>query len=219
MNYGLALSLKMEKHLEDLVASASLENSNRDSLAGSANGMTSGEATQYGIQYQNHDGAESVVWGHGGAMRAQAQAQTPSGENASLSTPPNVHNQTLATWGDHDFEEKALSMAIEEVWEEDANSEEHKWPRPWAANGKSCRIGEIVLLVDSDTIVPEDCLRDAAREMNESPTVAIIQHESDVMQVANHYFENGIAYFTRRINRCISICEFCISIYSWGGGG
>lgn len=25
------------------------------------------------------------------------------------------------------------------------------------------------------------------------------------MQVANHYFENGIAYFTRRINRCISI--------------
>lgn len=25
------------------------------------------------------------------------------------------------------------------------------------------------------------------------------------MQVANHYFENGIAYFTKRINRCISI--------------
>jgi len=28
---------------------------------------------------------------------------------------------------------------------------------------------------------------------------------SDVMQVAHHYFENGIAYFTRRINRCISL--------------
>ena len=25
------------------------------------------------------------------------------------------------------------------------------------------------------------------------------------MQVAHHYFENGIAYFTRRINRCISM--------------
>jgi hypothetical protein len=25
------------------------------------------------------------------------------------------------------------------------------------------------------------------------------------MQVANHYFENGIAHFTRRINKCISI--------------
>lgn len=25
------------------------------------------------------------------------------------------------------------------------------------------------------------------------------------MQVAHHYFENGIAYFTRRINKCISL--------------
>jgi len=25
------------------------------------------------------------------------------------------------------------------------------------------------------------------------------------MQVANHYFENGIAHFTRRINKCISL--------------
>ncbi|KAI0683648.1 hypothetical protein BC835DRAFT_1295490, partial [Cytidiella melzeri] len=28
---------------------------------------------------------------------------------------------------------------------------------------------------------------------------------SDVMQVANHYFENGIAHFTRRINKSISL--------------
>jgi hypothetical protein len=28
---------------------------------------------------------------------------------------------------------------------------------------------------------------------------------ADVMQVANHYFENGIAHFTRRINKCISM--------------
>ncbi|KAF8954800.1 glycosyl transferase family group 2-domain-containing protein [Flammula alnicola] len=95
---------------------------------------------------------------------------------------------------------KALGMAIEEVWELSGR----RW-RPWAANGRATRIGEIVLIVDSDTVVPEDCLRDAAREMGASPTVAIIQHESDVMQVAHHYFENGIAYFTKRINRCISI--------------
>ena len=25
------------------------------------------------------------------------------------------------------------------------------------------------------------------------------------MQVAHHFFENGIAYFTQRINQCISI--------------
>ncbi|KAG5220997.1 CAZyme family GT [Salix suchowensis] len=45
--------------------------------------------------------------------------------------------------------------------------------------------------------VPEDCLRDAARELAISQEVAIIQHESDAMQVAHHYFENAIAYFTR----------------------
>jgi hypothetical protein len=28
---------------------------------------------------------------------------------------------------------------------------------------------------------------------------------SDVMQVAHHYFENGLAYFTRRVNRSISM--------------
>jgi cellulose synthase/poly-beta-1,6-N-acetylglucosamine synthase-like glycosyltransferase len=40
--------------------------------------------------------------------------------------------------------------------------------------------------------------------MAESPELAIIQHESDVLQVAHHYFENGITHFTKRINKCIS---------------
>ncbi|KAI0251039.1 glycosyl transferase family group 2-domain-containing protein [Lactifluus subvellereus] len=98
------------------------------------------------------------------------------------------------------LEDRALLRAVEETWEESGK----RW-KPWAKNGRACRIGEIVLLVDSDTLVPEDCLRDAAREMAECPTVAIIQHESDVMQVAHHYFENGIAYLTRRINKTISL--------------
>ena len=75
------------------------------------------------------------------------------------------------------------------------------------------------------TFVSQDCFRDAARELAECPEVAIIQHDSgervpclficagqmfnsfcvDVMQVAHHYFENGIAHFTRRINKCISM--------------
>ncbi|KZV85043.1 hypothetical protein EXIGLDRAFT_775927 [Exidia glandulosa HHB12029] len=92
------------------------------------------------------------------------------------------------------LEERALGMAVMET-----NGQ------AWAAGGKALRMGEVVLIVDSDTLVPEDCLRDAARELHESPEVAIIQHESDVMQVAHHYFENGIAYFTRRINHAISV--------------
>jgi len=97
------------------------------------------------------------------------------------------------------FEDKALQMGIEETYEESG-----RLHRPWAAGARSLRMGEIILIVDSDTIVPEDCFRDAAREMHECPDVAIIQHESSVLQVANHYFENGIAYFTRRVNKSIS---------------
>ncbi|KAJ7503345.1 glycosyl transferase family group 2-domain-containing protein [Mycena galericulata] len=97
------------------------------------------------------------------------------------------------------LEDKAMHLAVEEIFEESGRRH-----RPWACNGKSLRVGEIILIIDSDTIVPEDCFRDAAREMYESPDLAIIQHESDVMQVAHHYFENGITHFTRRINKCIS---------------
>ncbi|TFK36441.1 glycosyl transferase family group 2-domain-containing protein [Crucibulum laeve] len=98
------------------------------------------------------------------------------------------------------LEDRAMKMAQEEIFQECGQQF-----KPWCANGKSIRVGEIILIIDSDTIVPEDCFRDAAREMGESPDVAIIQHESDVMQVAHHYFENGITHFTRRINKCISL--------------
>ncbi|TFK47355.1 hypothetical protein OE88DRAFT_1636588 [Heliocybe sulcata] len=161
MNYGLALSLKAEKHLAALQEQEKHRESSRASSA---------EGRQYGMQYQHHDGGDMT-------------AMSPT-ENSE-------------PW--EDLEEKALQMAIEEVFE--ASGQRF---RPWAANGRSCRVGEIILIVDSDTVVPEDCLRDAAREMAEDPTVGVIQHESDVMQVAHHYFENGIAYFTRRINKCIS---------------
>ncbi|KAJ6560629.1 glycosyl transferase family group 2-domain-containing protein [Mycena vulgaris] len=97
------------------------------------------------------------------------------------------------------LEDMAMRLAVEKMYEESGRRH-----RPWACNGKSLRVGEIILLIDADTIVPEDCFRDAAREMYESPEVAIIQHESDVMQIAHHYFENGNTHFMRRINQCIS---------------
>jgi hypothetical protein len=48
------------------------------------------------------------------------------------------------------LEERALMRAVEEIWEESGK----RW-RPWAKNGRACRVGKIVLLVDSDTVVPE----------------------------------------------------------------
>ncbi|CCM00464.1 uncharacterized protein FIBRA_02497 [Fibroporia radiculosa] len=137
---------------------------------------TSHEEQRYGMQYQHRDGGNASVVNVGGDEDAEK-----------------------VNMDDWELEEKALQLAIDEMYEASGRRF-----RPWAANGRACRIGEIILIVDSDTIVPEDCLRDAAREMAECPDVGAIQHESDVMQVAHHYWENGIAYFTRRINKCIS---------------
>lgn len=83
MNYGLALSLKLEKFLAQLIA----------------------------------DGVEDD---------------------------PNVSES---------LEDRAMRMAQEEIYEESGG----KW-RPWCANGKSIRVGEIILIIDADTIVPEVCL-------------------------------------------------------------
>lgn len=73
--------------------------------------------------------------------------------------------------------------------------------RAWADG--HIRVGDYILIIDSDTRVPEDCLLDAASEMEQSPRVAIIQFSSGVMQVANNYFENGVAFFTNLIYTAI----------------
>ncbi|KAE8540332.1 hypothetical protein D1P53_003277 [Cryptococcus gattii VGV] len=124
-----------------------------------------------------------------------------------------------------------LSLRVEEIMDElrpiPNNSDDHDWVWTddderdiynealmqaleesngvaWASG--NIRIGELILIIDSDTRVPEDCFLDAASELNNSPNVAIIQHESAVMQVVGHFFENGITSFTTRINTAISFC-------------
>jgi hypothetical protein len=88
MNYGLALSLKMEENIRRL----EMERAEKASLADSAT---------------DDDDAE-------------------------------------------DLEEQALRMAVEETYEESGGRF-----KPWAHNAKALRIGDIILIVDSDTIVPE----------------------------------------------------------------
>lgn len=51
---------------------------------------------------------------------------------------------------DECVEDRALKMALQEVFEDSGNKF-----MPWSSNGKSLRMGEIILIVDSDTIVPE----------------------------------------------------------------
>lgn len=186
MNYALALSLKMERHLERLVQAAGLGappavGDDAGTRSGNWNGngtgsvqhpaqglphrmsVTSGGfgpdarsyagARQYGLQYQNREGDDMAVINSAGS--AVFNNAVPFGEADSV----------IVGIGE-DLEERALAMAIGEVFAESGGRF-----RPWAANGKACRLGEYILIVDSDTVVPEDCLRDAAREMAECPTV------------------------------------------------
>ncbi|KAK5192574.1 hypothetical protein LTR99_009673 [Exophiala xenobiotica] len=65
------------------------------------------------------------------------------------------------------------------------------------------RIGDYILLIDSDTRVPVDCFLDAVSEMEQSPEVAIIQFASGVMNVTDSWFEKGITFFTNLVYTAI----------------
>ncbi|KAG5931353.1 hypothetical protein E4U53_001809 [Claviceps sorghi] len=95
-------------------------------------------------------------------------------------------------WSQHD-EAQAYEQALREVLEEDG--------RAWADG--NIRVGDYILLIDSDTRVPADCFLDAVSEMEQSPDVGIMQFSSGVMQVVRTYFENGITFFTNLIYSAI----------------
>lgn len=59
------------------------------------------------------------------------------------------------------------------------------------------RIGEIILLIDADTRIPNDCFLDAATEFYQAPELAILQHTNDAFQVVHNFWEDCMASFTR----------------------
>lgn len=102
--------------------------------------------------------------------------------NLSLRTEEILETSSI----DGDLEQRysdALAQAVEET-----NG------RVWASG--NIRIGDYILLIDSDTRMPVDCLIEAAAEMERCPEVGALQHCSGVMYVQNHYFERFIGYFT-----------------------
>ncbi|KAH6687246.1 glycosyl transferase family group 2-domain-containing protein [Plectosphaerella plurivora] len=66
------------------------------------------------------------------------------------------------------------------------------------------RMGDYILLIDSDTRVPADCLLEAVSEMESSPEVAIIQYTSGVMNVSDSFFEKGVTWFTNMVYTSIT---------------
>lgn len=97
-----------------------------------------------------------------------------------------------ANWSQED-EARAYEDALKEVLQE--------VDRAWADG--NIRMGDYIVLIDSDTRVPADCLLDAASEMEQSPDVGIMQFSSGVMNVTDSFFENGITFFTNLIYTAI----------------
>ncbi|KAI1609612.1 glycosyl transferase family group 2-domain-containing protein [Exophiala viscosa] len=91
-------------------------------------------------------------------------------------------------------EREAYDNALAEVIREDDGRTQ--------AEG-NVRIGDYILLIDSDTRVPVDCFLDAVSEMEHSPEVAIIQFASGVMNVTDSWFEQGITFFTNFVYTAI----------------
>ena len=87
-------------------------------------------------------------------------------------------------------ENYAYEQCLQQVKAEDEG-------RTWAEG--NIRIGDYILLIDSDTRVPQDCFLDAVSEMEASPQVAILQYSSGVMNVTTSFFENGITFFTNLV--------------------
>ena len=93
-----------------------------------------------------------------------------------------------------DQEHKIYESSLAAVIQEDEG-------RTFAAG--NVRLGDYILLIDSDTRVPVDCFLDAVSEMELSPQVAIIQFSSGVMNVTTSWFEKGITFFTNLVYTAI----------------
>ncbi|KAH7420000.1 glycosyl transferase family group 2-domain-containing protein [Cadophora sp. MPI-SDFR-AT-0126] len=120
-------------------------------------------------------------------------------------------NMNYALMISNKIEEKLLKIGRHQSWAPEEEQEAYgvcltevlaeEEGRAWAEG--NIRVGDYILLIDSDTRVPQDCLLDAATEMEQSPEVGILQYSSGVMQVTDSFFENGITFFTNLIYTAI----------------
>jgi cellulose synthase/poly-beta-1,6-N-acetylglucosamine synthase-like glycosyltransferase len=102
--------------------------------------------------------------------------------------------------------EQCLQDALEEttrIVPPEGDDEKGKTLALWAAG--NVRIGELILIIDSDTRVPSDCFLDAASEMHESPQCSIIQHVSDVVSFLCSLFSFSEDRADPLFDRCSSV--------------
>ncbi|KAF8858053.1 hypothetical protein BDZ45DRAFT_802898 [Acephala macrosclerotiorum] len=119
-------------------------------------------------KYEEQGGTASIFVNNGGMQTVApelAEARKVFYEVNDIEWCPWPKDASMITIGDGD---RAMNTIIEPDEE-----------RTLAAG--NVRIGDLILLIDSDTRVPEDCLLYGALELHESPEVAIFQNASGVM--------------------------------------
>ncbi|USW56169.1 Putative glycosyltransferase 2, nucleotide-diphospho-sugar transferase [Septoria linicola] len=120
-----------------------------------------------------------------------------SNMNYALNFSNRVEERLLNIRRDEKWTSTDEGDAYEQILGQVLDEQVQDQPKAWAAG--NIRVGDYILIIDSDTRIPSDCLLDAVSEMELSPTVAIIQFASGVMQVSHDFFENGMTFFTRLI--------------------
>ncbi|BFZ64027.1 hypothetical protein YB2330_005165 [Saitoella coloradoensis] len=139
---------------------------------------------------------ENIGWvarpphGKDGFVRA-GRFKKASNMNFALSLTLAVEKALEEIPRDEDWTVEREGIAYNEALK---NAVEATGGKAWADG--DIRVGDYIMIIDSDTRVPEDCILDAVSEMEMSPEVAILQHASGVMQVVWNYWENGITFFT-----------------------
>ncbi|KKY13398.1 putative glycosyl transferase family 2 [Diplodia seriata] len=161
--------------------------------------------------YEEH----SIGW----VARPKHNPKPAEGEEAFLRRGKfkKASNMNYALWVSNRVEEKLLPLHRSDSWTQDDEVAAYRNAlaevvaedegRTWADG--NIRVGDYILLIDSDTRVPKDCFLEAVSEMDQSPQVGIIQYSSGVMNVTDSFFERGITYFTNLIYTQIRYSVSC----------
>lgn len=116
-------------------------------------------------------------------------------------------NMNYAMWVSVRVEEMLAKVNRTEDWTQDQEADEYDKALSWIIEEEGgymqadgdIRIGDYILIIDSDTRVPADCFLDFVSELHQCLRVAILQLSSGVMNVTDSFFENGITFFTNMI--------------------
>lgn len=145
----------------------------------------------------------------GWVSRPKHNPKPAEGEDAFLRRGKfkKASNMNYALWISNRVEDKLNTLQRHGYWTQEDEAEAYGAAladvvtedegRTWADG--NIRIGDYILIIDSDTRVPNDCFIDAVSEMEQSPQVAILQYNSGVMNVTDNFFEKGITFFTNLI--------------------